>query len=183
MAKKDYWDKFALKRNSIKKDIVYFMIPGFIFFVLGIASSARDGWDKNLFSLIGLLLQPQELLLLSTENIIGVALVSVGLLILFVAAGTLRMNYSSSLVIRKNHKLVTHGIYRFVRHPVYFGAGLICAGIPIYASSTLGFVLMAVLGLIVLNRIKMEEALLIEEFGEKYKKYQKRTKKIIPFIY
>jgi hypothetical protein len=40
--------------------------------------------------------------------------------------------------IREDHQLITHGIYRFTRHPIYLGALLVSIGVPVYASSLLG---------------------------------------------
>jgi len=83
---------------------------------------------------------------------------------------------------RTNHKLVTHGIYRWVRHPLYsigssffisFGMmadNWFIAGLGIFA-----FIVMAI-------RTPKEEANLIEKFGDEYREYTKRTGKFFPRI-
>ncbi len=86
-------------------------------------------------------------------------------------------------MIRNKHQLITHGIYRLVRHPIYLGVIVVALGIAVYSSSLGGFVIMCALGPIFLNRIRMEERLLIEEFGDAYRKYKETTHKLIPFIY
>ncbi len=56
-------------------------------------------------------------------------------------------------------------------------------GVPVYASSLFGLATMSVLIPILLNRIRLEERMLTEEFGNAYRTYQDTTSKLIPFIY
>jgi len=86
-------------------------------------------------------------------------------------------------VIREDHQLITHGIYRYTRHPVYLGVIMAILGLPIFASSLYGLLIMLVLIPIFLYRIGMEERLLTEEFGDAYRDYQETTSKLVPFIY
>ena len=117
------------------------------------------------------------------QNIIGLALILLGYTILFIGHFTLRRFHSSTLVIREDHKLVTHGIYRLVRHPMYLGVLLVAIGMPVFVSSLAGFLIMLILIPILLIRIRIEERLLIDEFGEEYQAYQRSTRKLIPFIF
>ncbi len=55
-------------------------------------------------------------------------------------------------------------------------------GLPVYAASLYGFLTMLVLIPIILNRIRLEEKLLTEEFQEQYQEYKSTTKRLIPFI-
>ncbi len=104
-------------------------------------------------------------------------------LFLIIGQVTLRWSHASTLIIRKNHKLRTRGIYRFTRNPMYLGVIFLILGIPVYASSLNGFLVM-LLGIpVVLSRIRIEQKMLIEYFGKEYTDYMKRTKKLIPFIY
>ncbi len=56
-------------------------------------------------------------------------------------------------------------------------------GIALYAGSLYGFLVMSANIPLVLNRIRMEENLLAGAFGEDYRAYRKRVKKLIPFVY
>ena len=56
-------------------------------------------------------------------------------------------------------------------------------GAPVYASSYYGLLIMSALIPIFLNRIRIEERMLTEEFGDAYRKYRKATRKLIPFVY
>lgn len=96
---------------------------------------------------------------------------------------TLRRNYSGTVVIREDHQLITHGIYRFTRNPMYMGLIMVVTGLPVYTASLYGFLTSLVLIPIILNRIRLEEKLLTAEFQEAYQKYKETTKKLIPFIY
>ena len=96
---------------------------------------------------------------------------------------TLRRNYSGTVVIREDHQLITHGIYRFTRNPMYMGLIMVVTGLPVYVASLYGFLTSLVLIPIILNRIRLEEKLLTAEFQEAYQKYKETTKKLIPFIY
>jgi protein-S-isoprenylcysteine O-methyltransferase Ste14 len=170
-------------RKIIRKDILYFGIPAFTVFLLGLIFSGRDGYDGLVETIWSLIKDPEKLHLLSTWNVAGLSLCIVGLSIAVVAAGTLKRFYSSTLVTREDHQLITHGVYRLVRHPIYFGVLIAIMGVPVYAPSLIGFLILSLLIPIFLFRIKMEEELLTEYFGDEYQAYRKTTKKLIPFLY
>jgi protein-S-isoprenylcysteine O-methyltransferase len=113
----------------------------------------------------------------------GVGMILSGLIIRIVAIGTLKKNFSNRLRIREDHTLVTNGIYHWIRHPAYLGLILIVLGIPVLLSSVLGFLVMFLVVPLLLHRIKLEEAMLIGQFGAKYEEYMRQTKRLIPFLY
>jgi protein-S-isoprenylcysteine O-methyltransferase Ste14 len=55
--------------------------------------------------------------------------------------------------------------------------------VPVYAPSLYGFLVLSLLIPIFLNRIRMEEEMLTEEFGDAHRMYMETTRKLIPFIY
>lgn len=114
---------------------------------------------------------------------IGVGMIFLGMIIRIVAIGTLKNNFSNRLRIREGHTLVTNGIYHWIRHPAYLGLILIVLGIPVLLSSILGFLVMFLVVPLLLHRIKLEEVMLIGQFGAKYEEYMKQTKRLIPFLY
>ena len=83
----------------------------------------------------------------------------------------------------KGHQLVKDGLYMHIRHPIYLGETLRNFGIVTFLSSAYGILFIAVATILLLFRIEIEEKMLIEVFGEDYRKYQRNTKKIIPFVY
>ncbi len=183
MAKRGFLSRHGIVRNAIRKDVLFFGLPALLVFFFGLVVSARDGYDGLVGAIWDLARHPGNLRLLSIWNIVGLALFVVGLTVALIAVGTLRRFYLSTLVIRKDHQLITHGVYRFTRHPIYLGVLTMCFGVPVYASSLYGFLTMSVLIPIFLNRIRMEERMLIEEFGDAYQAYRKATRKLIPFLY
>lgn len=87
------------------------------------------------------------------------------------------------LMIVDDHKLIMDGIFGYIRHPLYLGRIVANFGIAIFFSSYWGVLLMAFAALGFLIRMRIEEEMLIDEFGDAYRDYQKRTKKLIPFVY
>ena len=81
---------------------------------------------------------------------------------------------------RKDHKLVTSGPYRWVRHPLYtvgssmfVAFGMMADNWFIAGLGVLTFIMMAI-------RTPQEEANLIEKFGDEYLDYMKRTGRFLP---
>jgi protein-S-isoprenylcysteine O-methyltransferase Ste14 len=183
MAKRGSLASHGIVRSTIKKDILLFGFPALTVFILGLIISGRDGYNGLVETLWELARSPQKLRLLSFWNIAGLTLFLIGMTIAIVAVFTLRWFYSSTLVIREDHQLITHGIYRFTRHPIYFGVLIAIMGAPVYAPSFRGFLVLSLLVPILLNRIRMEEELLAEEFGDAHRTYRETTSKLIPFIY
>jgi protein-S-isoprenylcysteine O-methyltransferase len=82
----------------------------------------------------------------------------------------------SLAVLPGTEKLITTGIYKFLRHPIYVGIDLTLAGLFLALGSTYGFLY---LGLVVLPlnivRSRLEEKALLQKFGEPYRDYLSRT--------
>ena len=182
MAKDGFLARHGIVRNAIRKDMLQFALPGLTVFIIELLFCADDltGFWGTVW---GLVKQPQNLSMFSVQSIIGLALFIIGLIIMIVGQATLRRNYSGTVVIREDHQLITHGIYRFTRNPMYMGLIMVVTGLPVYVASLYGFLTSLVLIPIILNRIRLEEKLLTAEFQEAYQKYKETTKKLIPFIY
>ncbi len=169
-------------RHAIKKDLLVFGIPAVVVLFGGLIVCTLGGYDGLTKTLWELAIGKRALSELSTANILGLALVIVGLTIVLVGHFTLKRSYSSALVIRKDHRLVTHGIYRYVRHPIYLGSLMAIMGAPAYSASVYGALILSALIPLVLFRTRIEEGLLMEQFGDEYGAYRARTKRLIPFI-
>jgi protein-S-isoprenylcysteine O-methyltransferase Ste14 len=115
---------------------------------------------------------------------IGAALFAVALWLFWSAHRALGQNFSSSLVVRQSHTLVTHGVYAHVRHPMYAGFWLWAAAQALLLQNWLialcGF---AGFGILFFGRIGQEERLMLETFGEQYDAFARRTKRLVPWIY
>lgn len=116
--------------------------------------------------------------------IIGTLLSVIGLITRYIAYTTLGEFYTRTLKETDKHKLVTNGIYKYIRHAGYFSNILTFLGISITLCNfiTLGFIII-VYPIVYIYRINVEEKMLIEMFGNDYIKYKKTSKKLIPFIY
>ena len=102
---------------------------------------------------------------------------------LLVARRTLGKQATGILVIREDHKLITTGIYKYARHPIY-GAGLIgiLGYILVVQAIFLPLLMFGLYFKVFFERVKYEEKILIEEFGQEYEEYRTTSKKFIPFI-
>lgn len=182
MAKRGFLAAHGIVRNAIRKDMLQFAIPAIIIFFMELifcADSLSGFWGTSW----GLVKQPQNLSMFPVLRIVGLALFIIGLTIMLVGQATLWRNYSGTVVIREDHQLITHGIYRFTRNPIYLGLIIVITGIPVFAASMYGFLISLLLIPIILKRIRLEEELLTEEFQDAYQKYKETTKRLIPFIY
>jgi protein-S-isoprenylcysteine O-methyltransferase Ste14 len=116
-------------------------------------------------------------------RILGVALFISGICLYFISRITLGRFFSEAIRIKTEHKLITSGSYRFIRHPIYLGEILYFISIPMIFSSIYGFIVMLILIPILIHRIGVEERALISKFGSEYIEYTHKTKKLIPCIY
>lgn len=116
-------------------------------------------------------------------NLIGVTLVIAGVIIRRQAKRALGSRFSYGLRITEGHQLVTHGIYRHLRHPAYTGNLLTWFGVPLLLSNLYGFLVMLLLVPPFLYRMRIEENMLTRRFGNKYLEYTKRSKRLIPHVY
>ena len=93
------------------------------------------------------------------------------------------LNSTKLLQIVKGHLLITDGMFKYIRHPLYVGRILLSFGIGLIGSSVYGLVLIAIGIMFTPFRIQIEEKMLLNEFGDAYRAYQKTTKKLIPYLY
>jgi len=112
-------------------------------------------------------------------------LVAVGSLVMFrLTHRALGHFWSVSLDVRERHTLVTNGIYRYVRHPMYAAFWLwAIAQALLLPNWVAGFAAMIGFGVLFLGRLPREEQLMLESFGDDYRKYMERTYRLVPGIY
>ncbi len=155
-----------------KKENLYFLFLTSFLWVFALIVTALD------FILIQGMTYRLDLL-----NLIGLIAVLIGVTLGVQARKTLKKYYSPFIKISEDHKLITHGIYKYVRHPAYLGSLFISFGIPLIFSSVYGILAMSLFIPPTLYRIKIEEQMLIETFGNEYLEYCKKVRKLIPYIY
>ena len=114
----------------------------------------------------------------------GAVCLAVGLWLFARAHADLGTNWSITLEVREEHQLVTHGIYRAVRHPMYSALLLYSIGqalvVPNWIAGPSYGVAMA---LLFAFRLGPEERMMLEAFGKDYEAYLERTKRLVPGIW
>lgn len=114
--------------------------------------------------------------------LIGRAFFYLGLGIAIWAAISLGPNLTPLPKPKQNGELIQTGIYKMVRHPIYFGVIILGFGWAATVQNWYTFIVALALLLFFDMKSRKEEEWLLEKFPD-YKDYQRRTKKLIPLIY
>jgi protein-S-isoprenylcysteine O-methyltransferase Ste14 len=119
-----------------------------------------------------------------TFFLIGAVLVILGLIIRISSILTLKQHFTYTVAKIENHELIEAGFYKNIRHPGYLGQLIIFLGIATSMSNWLSVLFMIVPVLAgYIYRMSVEEKFMINQMGQKYIDYQKRTKRLIPWIF
>jgi len=113
---------------------------------------------------------------------IGAALTAIGIGFAIWARVNLGRNWSSRPAMKEHHELVTTGPYAYVRHPIYSGIMLAALGTAIM-SSIFGVGMFIFISIAFALRLNKEEQIMLELFPDQYPEYQKRTKRLVPFVW
>lgn len=116
-------------------------------------------------------------------QVIALVLYSIGILLRYWASILLGRNFSRNVEVSKNQELISHGPYRYVRHPLYTGLFLLTIAVPLFVGNLVIFLLAIILMYLVLNRrIKEEESFMEEVLGERYVQWKNERYRLLPFI-
>lgn len=113
----------------------------------------------------------------------GIGLGVVCVVLIYWLFSSIGNNISPTSATRKEHKLVTHGPYRWVRHPLYTAGSTIFLSFGLIADNWLIILLGVLVFVVMAARTPREEASLIEKFGEEYRAYMKRTGRFLPRLF
>jgi protein-S-isoprenylcysteine O-methyltransferase Ste14 len=92
-------------------------------------------------------------------------------------------NWSISLEVREQHALVKSGVYRLVRHPMYSSFFLLgVAQMLLLANWFAGLAGVVGAGILFVFRVRREEQMMLDSFGDDYRSYMAHTKRIIPWV-
>ena len=119
-------------------------------------------------------------------SITGISLMLIGAVILLIRRYQLNKHTygGASLSEDKQQNLLTSGMYKFVRHPLYTGGLIMTIGLQLAFRSIFMFVIHVLLYFIIFrNRMIREEEVLQSKFGKEYENYMKRTNRLLPYIY
>ena len=158
----------------------------------GIREDRSNRWVFVVFGIVGLLAgwlpafdDRHNILTFGGSNLrwVGVTLFAVGGLIRLIPVFQLGRRFSGLVAIQQGHQLETHGAYRYIRHPSYLGMILTMFGWALAFRSGFGLVLAGLMLVPIIGRIRAEEALLLDQFGEQYARYRAVTWRLFPFVY
>ena len=114
----------------------------------------------------------------------GVMCLVIGLWLFYRSHADLGTNWSITLEVREQHRLITQGVYRRIRHPMYLALSLYSIGqalvIPNWVAGPSNLIAFAIL---LALRVRAEERMMVEGFGDEYAAYSARTKRLIPGVW
>ena len=111
----------------------------------------------------------------------GVGLALAGFALLQWAQVTLGKSWSDTPRMMKEQALITSGPYQFIRHPIYTTfVAILGSTLLISANWFIGLAWLGMTILEVASRIRFEESLLLEYFGNEYREYMKKTGRLLP---
>ena len=155
-----------------------------------VAGPVKENWTLRLFVATGLLMLAsilveyfwRKLSLWWPTFLAGWGLALTSFVIRRKAIAALGRFWSLHVEIRENHEFVRSGPFRWVRHPTYLSMILELLAGPLITNS---FYSLAILPLIfvpaLIWRMHLEEAALLEQFGDAYRKYQRTTPALFPY--
>ena len=115
---------------------------------------------------------------------LGTAVFIASLVLFYVVHRDLGRSWSVTLELRDKHALITHGVYKWVRHPMYSAFWLWAIAQALLLSNWVaGFAGLVGFGILYFARVGHEEKMMLDGFGDGYREYMARTKRIIPGIY
>ncbi len=120
--------------------------------------------------------------LFSVSSIAGTVLLALGGLVSLLAVLHLGSNLTALPHPKEGATLVETGMYRFVRHPIYFGVIVMGIGFALSVQGWLTLFEAAALAVFFDIKSRREEVWLAEHFPN-YEDYRRRVRKLIPFIY
>jgi protein-S-isoprenylcysteine O-methyltransferase Ste14 len=112
----------------------------------------------------------------------GYSIFILGVIIALIAAIHLGKNLTPLPRPKDNAELIQHGLYRFVRHPIYFGVIVLSFGWGLIQQSTLIWLYVVIIAIFFDIKSRKEEQWLVERFST-YADYQGRVRKLIPWVY
>ncbi|MBE5979664.1 MAG: isoprenylcysteine carboxylmethyltransferase family protein [Paenibacillaceae bacterium] len=167
-------DRRTDKTNKRDKGTKWLLIINFYvciylsFFMVG-----QKGWDSVLNT---------KLPVVVTYS--GIILILAGIMIRLRAVLTLKRSFTLSVQTSKEQHLITTGIYKKVRNPAYTGSICSLVGTAIGLRGEIALAMVFIFSIICYSaRISVEEKVLRNHFGNEFTEYEKRTYRLIPYVW
>jgi len=117
-------------------------------------------------------------------QVAGLVVMGVGIVVRSTAIAQLGRFHTPNVAVRTDHELKTSGLYGIVRHPSYLGALIAYLGLGLALGNWLSLaVIIGIVPCLYLYRIHEEDAAMLAAFGDVYRAYCARTKRLIPWVY
>ena len=116
--------------------------------------------------------------------VVGIACLAIGLWFFHRSHADLGLNWSITLEVREKHRLITEGVYRRIRHPMYMALLLYSIGQALVIPNwVVGPSYLIAFGILFAFRVRAEERMMLDQFGNEYLKYTARTKRLVPGVW
>ena len=175
-----YGINIAMRMSSI----AFLFLLAIMAVVRGRARGKARGVEPRISALVGTFLVYAVALFPRRELSVGGEIAATTLMLLGAALAVYALTQlgRSFSVMAEARQLVTSGVYRIVRHPLYVAEEIAVIGLVIQFLSYQTLLLVAVHAGFQLRRMRNEEAILISSFPE-YGAYKEKTARLIPGIY
>jgi protein-S-isoprenylcysteine O-methyltransferase Ste14 len=112
---------------------------------------------------------------------LGAVVFAAAIWLLWRSHADLGRSWTPTLGIRDDHHLVTDGVFKYIRHPMYAAHLLWGIATPLMLHNWIaGFAFLLLTLVQYFSRVQAEEQMMMEQFGEEYESYMERTGRITP---
>lgn len=118
-----------------------------------------------------------------TQPILGGIVTFIGFVLLILAFRSFNLSEFFGFQSETKSELVVTGMYRFVRHPLYFGTMIFIAGLYLLMPSDMMLSVLVISYVYIWIGSRLEERKLRALFGESYIAYSQKVKSLIPYVY
>jgi methanethiol S-methyltransferase len=123
----------------------------------------------------------------SSVKFLGYGVILISMIILTLAFSSFDLHEFSGIgkhkEDRSSNRLIKNGLYRYVRHPLYFGTIIMFLGLFLAQPTLLILELCVLVIIYLIIGSKLEENKLIDQFGSEYLEYRKEVKGLVPFLF
>jgi protein-S-isoprenylcysteine O-methyltransferase Ste14 len=115
---------------------------------------------------------------------VGIGLMFAGMALRLYSISLLGRYFTFEVAVHTDQPVIEVGPYRYIRHPSYTGALITITGLGLALGNWAGLIaLLGCMAVAYAYRIPIEESALVAALGEPYKKYIRRTRRLIPYIF
>ncbi|HEX5001838.1 MAG TPA: isoprenylcysteine carboxylmethyltransferase family protein [Bacteroidia bacterium] len=114
----------------------------------------------------------------------GIVIFIVGAIIRWIAIVQLGRYFTVDVAMQPSHRIKNDGLFTYVRHPSYTGLVLEFLGFSLLFNSWYPLFIMNIpIFIALVYRMHIEEAMLLSHFGDPYRDYMSKRKRIFPFVF